>query len=147
MAACPYCKIVTGDLESIVVHQDQLCTAFMSIQPINPGHLILVPNEHIPDLEGLSPDTAAHLFQIGGQLGRAVRHSGIQCQGINLYLAESWAGSQEVPHLHLHIIPRFEGDGFDFQYSPRYAELPTRRELENNAFYIKQALQELIPGE
>lgn len=117
----------------------------MDIQPFNAGHLLLMPNEHIADLAGVPPETVSHLFLIAQKLALAVRQSGVQCEGINLLLADGKAAMQEVPHLHLHIIPRFEGDGFGFQFSPRYAELPTREELDTNAFHIKQALGEISP--
>jgi histidine triad (HIT) family protein len=143
MADCPFCKILAGDLVGSFVYQDKICSAIMDIQPFNAGHLLLLPNEHIADLAGAPPETVSHLFLIAQKLALAVRQSGIQCEGINLLLADGKAAMQEVPHLHLHIIPRFEGDGFGFQFSPRYAELPTREELNTNAFHIRQALGEI----
>ncbi|HDD54695.1 MAG TPA: HIT family protein [Chloroflexi bacterium] len=147
MADCPFCKIIAGDLSSSFVYKDEVCSAIMDIQPVNAGHVLLMPNEHIADLAGLPPETASHIFLIAQKLAFAVRQSGVQCEGINLFLADGKAAMQEVPHFHLHIIPRFEGDGFGFQFSPRYAELPTREELDANAHHIKQALEGLSPGD
>jgi histidine triad (HIT) family protein len=141
MSDCPFCNILAGDLPASIVFQDELCSGVMDIQPINPGHLLIMPNDHIEDLASLSPEVVSHMFLVAQQAAQAIRRSGIQCEGINLFLADGKAAMQEVPHVHLHIIPRYQDDGFGFQFSPRYAELPTRDELENNAFHIKQAFE------
>jgi histidine triad (HIT) family protein len=140
---CIFCSILAGDLPSTKIYQDDICTGFMDIHPINPGHLLIVPNEHYIGLEDLPPETGQHIFAVGQKLARALQGSGLQCEGINLFLADGKAAMQEVFHFHLHVIPRFKDDGFGFQFSPRYAELPTKQELENNAFHIKRSLGEL----
>ena len=145
MSDCPFCNIIAGDLQGSFVYQDEVCTALMDIQPINDGHLLVMPNEHISDLSSLPPETASHIFLVAQKLASALRKSGVQCEGINLFLADGKAAMQVVPHFHLHIIPRYQDDGFSFQFSPRYAELPTRKELDDNAFHIRQALQESPP--
>ncbi len=140
MSDCPFCNIIAGDIPGSFVYQDEICSAVMDIQPINAGHILVMPNEHIPDLSSVPPEIASHLFLIAQKLAFAVRQSGIQCEGINLFLADGEAAMQQVPHFHLHIIPRYQDDGFGFEFSPRYFELPTREELEDNAFHIKGAL-------
>ena len=147
MTDCPFCKIITGDLIGSFVYKDKVCSAIMDIQPVNAGHLLVIPNEHVADLAGLQPETASHIILIAQKLALAVRQSGVQCEGINLFLADGKAAMQVVPHVHLHIIPRFEEDGFGFQFSPRYAELPTREELDANAYHIRQALEEISPSD
>jgi histidine triad (HIT) family protein len=141
MEKCPFCNIISGILAGTLLYQDEICTAIMDIQPINPGHMLIMPNLHLPDLASLPPETGKHLFAVGQKLAAALRQSGVECQGVNFLLADGKAAMQEVLHLHLHIIPRFEGDGFGFQFSPRYAELPTRDELEDIGFHIKKALE------
>ena len=144
MENCLFCKIIAGELEGTIVYKDEICTALMDIQPINPGHLMVIPNDHSKDLTELPPETGKHIFAIAQNLAAALRRSGIRCEGINLFLADGKAAMQEVFHFHLHVIPRYDGDGFGFQFSPRYAELPTRDELDKNGFYIKQVLEDLI---
>ena len=141
MDKCPFCNILSGNLEGTIVYQDEICTAIMDIQPINPGHILVIPNQHIPDLAGLPPDIGKHIFAIGQKLASALRQSSVQCEGVNLFLADGKAAMQDVFHTHLHVIPRFEGDGFGFTFSPRYAELPTRDELENIGYYLKEAIK------
>ena len=140
MENCPFCKILKGELPSTLVYSDEICTTLMDIQPFNPGHLLVIPNEHISGFSDLPTETGKHIFGIAQKLAQALKTSGILSDGINLFLADGKAAMQEVPHLHLHIIPRFEGDGFEFKFSPRHVELPTRDELEKNAYHIQQAL-------
>jgi len=144
MDDCLFCSILASELESTKVYQDQECTVLMDIQPINPGHMLVIPNEHHPSLESLPVDLGQHIFSVAQKTASALRSSGIQCEGVNLFLADGKAAMQEVRHFHLHVIPRYEGDGFGFQFSPRYAELPTRDELEKNAFHIQRSLEDII---
>lgn len=139
MDDCPFCRMINGDLDCVLVHQDSLSTALMSMQPANPGHVLLLPNEHIGTLDELPLETAQHLMLISRQLASAIQGSGVECDGINLYLAEGLAPGQNKSHLLLHIIPRFVNDGFELTLSTRNAELPTRDELEKNAFHLRQA--------
>jgi histidine triad (HIT) family protein len=141
--SCTFCAILAGELPSTIVHQDQVCIAIMDIQPVNPGHLLLITREHFTGFKDLPPEICSQFFTRAQKLADAIRQSGIQCEGINVLLADGTAAGQQVPHFHLHIIPRFQEDSFGFQFSPRYAELPTRDELENNAYYIRQALENL----
>lgn len=141
MNDCPFCKILAGDLPSSEVYRDNRCTVILDIQPINPGHMLVLPNQHSTHLSELEPDLASALFLTARTAASALMDSGIQAEGYNLLLADGKAANQEVPHAHLHVIPRFEGDGFSFTFSPRYYELPTRDELDKNAFFIRQALK------
>jgi len=144
MTDCPFCKIANGNLPASIVYQDDLITAFLDVQPINPGHILVIPNEHFQNLEELPPEIGQHLFSLAQQMAAALRKSGIQSPGINLFLADGKEAMQEVPHLHLHVFPRYEGDGFEFQFSPTYFELPTRDELDKNAQHIQQSLQNIL---
>lgn len=143
MNNCPFCKIIAGEIPASIVYQDERCLAFMDIQPINPGHVLVSPKEHIEHFADLNPALSSHLIQVTQQLARGLMDSGIESEGFNIFLADGAAAMQEVPHTHLHIIPRFEGDGFEFQFSPRYFELPTRDELDKNAHFINKALSDL----
>jgi histidine triad (HIT) family protein len=137
---CIFCEILSGTAPASVVYRDELCTAFMDIQPVNPGHLLVVPNRHATYLADLPAETGAHMFRVAQQLTRALRHSGLRCEGLNLFLADGRAAMQDIFHVHLHIIPRYEGDGFGFRFGPAYGIRPPRAELDRIAQQIKQAL-------
>jgi histidine triad (HIT) family protein len=140
MNGCIFCDILKGQQPASLVFRDQICTAFMDIQPVNPGHLLVIPNAHAGNLSELDIDTGAHLFQVAQRLAAALRKSSVLCEGINLFLADGTVAGQEIFHVHLHVLPRFRGDGFGFKFGPDYFNLPKRSELDRIAEVIKDAL-------
>ena len=112
----------------------------MDIRPVNPGHLLVIPIEHRPSLADIDADTAGHLMKVGHRLASAVRTSGIRCEGVNLFLADGKEAMQEVFHVHLHVIPRYAGDGFGLRFGPDYDTLPPRSELDRIAASIRETL-------
>jgi histidine triad (HIT) family protein len=82
---------------------------------------------------------------MGMRVAAALRICGVRCEGVNLLLADGEAAGQEVFHAHLHVLPRFVGDGFGFKFSPNYFDLPPRAELDDIARGTRNALLPL-PG-
>lgn len=111
VAPCVFCDIIRGDAPASVVYADDQVVAFMDIQPVNPGHLLVVPRAHATYLVDLDEAVGGHLFQVGMRLAQAVRQVNVRCEGVDLFLADGEAAGQEILHVHLHIIPRFTGDG------------------------------------
>jgi diadenosine tetraphosphate (Ap4A) HIT family hydrolase len=109
---CIFCDIAAGREPASVIHRDADLIAFMSNAPVNPGHLLVIPQQHAPSLSELPPELAAALFREAQRFGAALRSSTLRCEGLNLFLADGAAASQLVPHVHLHVIPRFTGDSF-----------------------------------
>ncbi len=134
---CVFCAIVTGDLPSSVVYDDARVLAFMDLRPATPGHLLVIPKRHAADLAGLDPEDGAAMFRVAQRVAAGVRASSVAPEGVNLFLADGEAAGQEVPHVHLHVLPRSAGDGLriaaDFQS-------PTRAELDRQAEDIRTAL-------
>lgn len=140
MNECIFCDILRGATPASVVYHDDLCTAFMDVQLVNPGHLLVVPNRHATYLADLPAETSAQMFRVAQRLAWALRRSGVRCEGVNLFLADGEAAGQDVFHIHLHVIPRYQGDGFGFRFSPAYGIRPPRTELDQIAQQIKQVL-------
>jgi histidine triad (HIT) family protein len=140
MTSCIFCEIAQGRAPASIVYADDSVLAFMDIQPVNPGHVLVVPRSHTRHLADLTGDTAVRLFQAGVQLASAVRRSGVRCEGVNLFLADGEAAGQVVPHVHLHVVPRFRGDGFGLRFGPSYGDRPERAALDAVAGRIRQAL-------
>ena len=138
--SCIFCRIVADQVEASKVYQDDTVTAFMDKQPLNPGHLLVVPNEHTTNLAGLDETIAGRMFVVGRQLARALRHSGLRCEGVNLFLADGPAAGQTVFHSHLHVIPRFMGDGFGLRFPPGYGSGVSREDLDTIAAKVEAAL-------
>ncbi len=137
---CIFCDILAGTLESSVVYRDVHCTAFMTIRPVNPGHLLVVPNQHAKGLGDLNPEAGAQMFRAAHRLAAALRKSSLRCEGINFFLADGEAAMQEVFHVHLHVLPRFKDDGFGLNFPPRFFQEPARLELDQAAAAIRAAL-------
>jgi histidine triad (HIT) family protein len=137
---CIFCEILSGRLPASIVHQDDVCTAFMDIQPVNPGHVLVIPNRHAAFLADLDEDMGAHMFRIALRLAQALRNSGVKCEGVNLFLADGEAAMQEIFHVHLHVFPRYEGDGFGVTFSPSYLSRPDRSELDEIAERLRGVL-------
>ncbi len=140
MTECIFCEILASHSPASIVYRDEVCTAFMDIRPVNPGHVLVAPNEHAATLAELKPDTGAHMFRVAQRLAAAVRNSGVKCEGVNLWLSDGAAAFQDVFHVHLHVIPRYAGDGFGLKFGPHFFTRPGRAELDTIAAQIKRAL-------
>ena len=139
--SCVFCEIVRGTAESSIVCADDAVVAFMDIQPVNEGHILVVPRAHAAQLSELDEETGAQLFRVAMRVSEAMRQSGVRCEGVNLFLADGEAAGQEVFHVHLHLIPRFRGDGFGFRFGPEYGVLPGRARLDALALAVRQVLE------
>jgi histidine triad (HIT) family protein len=140
MTGCVFCDILAGKLPSSQVFGDGVCAAFLDIQPVNPGHVLVVPHWHAASLADLDPQTGGHMFRVGQQLAAALRRSGLRCEGVNLFLADGEAAGQDVLHVHLHVIPRFAGDGFGLRFGPGNRQRPARVVLDEIALKLKDCL-------
>ena len=134
---CVFCGIVTGELESSRVYEDDDVVAFMDLQPVTTGHVLVVPRVHAPHLADLDDDLGASVFRVGQRVAAALRASGLPCEGVNLFLADGEAAFQEVFHLHLHVFPRTPGDGFRISAGWRVRE---RDELDEVAARVRSGL-------
>ena len=113
----------------------------MDIQPVNPGHLLVIPHRHSAYLADLSEEEGAQMFRVARRLAAALRLSGVKSEGVNLFLADGEAAGQEVFHVHLHVFPRYGGDGFGLKFPRRYFQKPGREELNEAAEKIRRALE------
>ncbi|WP_103338300.1 HIT family protein [Amycolatopsis sp. CA-126428] len=134
---CAFCAIVARQAEASVVHEDEVVVAFMDMNPVTPGHLLVVPREHASGLEDLDRATSAHVWSVGHDLARALRRLRRGCEGINILLCDGEAAFQTVFHFHLHVIPRYAGDGWTLK-----ADTPERERslLESDAQAIRDAI-------
>jgi histidine triad (HIT) family protein len=138
MPDCIFCRILAGELPASFVHRDESVAAFMDIQPVNPGHLLVVPVQHGAHLADIDAETAADVMRVGHAAAAALRASGLTCEGVNFFLADGEAAMQEVFHVHLHVFPRFKGDGFGLTFHPQYhTRRPERRELDDHAMALR----------
>jgi histidine triad (HIT) family protein len=142
-SSCIFCQIIDEKADGSIVYRDDLVTAFMDIRPVNPGHLLVVPNDHAADLSALDDEeVTGHIFKIGKRLAQNLRQTDLNCKGVNLHMADGAAAGQDVFHTHLHVIPRFGGDGLGFLIHGQGHVSPSREDLDETAEKITQALAE-----
>jgi histidine triad (HIT) family protein len=109
---CIFCAIVGGQAAASVVYEDETVVAFMDLNPVTLGHLLVVPRKHAVGLEDLDVATSAHSWAVGHDMARALRRSDMRCEGINVLVCDGEVAFQSVFHFHLHVIPRYTGDGW-----------------------------------
>jgi histidine triad (HIT) family protein len=136
---CKFCQIIAGQSPGTIVYQDDAAVAFMDIKPVNPGHVLVIPRVHATYLADLDEDAGAYLFAVAMRVAAALRRSDLPCEGVNLFLADGESAGQEVFHVHLHVIPRFKGDGFGLRFGPDY-RVRSRAELDEAGARIREAL-------
>jgi diadenosine tetraphosphate (Ap4A) HIT family hydrolase len=147
---CVFCAILAGSLPASFIYRDGRTAAFMDIQPVTPGHVLVIPAAHAPSLADLEREDGERLFAVGQRVAAAARtaaESGaIRCEGVNFFLADGVAAGQEVFHVHLHVLPRFAGDGFGLTFPADYAARPPRAELDRIAAALQRALPASATG-
>ena len=137
---CVFCKILSGELESSIVAEDEHAVAFMDIAPFNAGHVLVVPRRHAVQLNDLREDEAANVFRLVHRVATALPKSGLRCEGYNLVQNNGSAAGQDVFHVHFHLIPRFRGDSVRFWVDPNRSQYG-RADLDQFAKNITAAME------
>ena len=107
---CLFCRIVGGELPAQRVYEDERTIAFMDINPTSRGHVLVVPRTHSADLLEIEADDLAACLSTAKHIAGWQRFR-LKADGVNLLQSTGRAASQVVFHFHLHVIPRYEGDG------------------------------------
>lgn len=116
-ASCILCGIVAGTSPARVVYEDDKTMAFLDIAPAAPGHTLVIPKAHVPHLLESTPEGAAAVIQTARIVARLI-DARLQPDGLTLFQAIKEAGWQEVHHLHVHVVPRWNGDELVRPYDP-----------------------------
>lgn len=136
MTDCVFCKIRDGVIPSLKVYEDDRTLAIMDINPLNPGHTLVLTKTHAATLFESTPDDLSAAIVAARTVAMAIRKA-LQPDGLNMLQANGAAAFQSVPHFHLHLIPRFDKDGrgFDWKLVPG-----DRAEITANSERIRAAL-------
>lgn len=137
MDDCIFCAIVAGTSPASIFYADEQVIGFLDINPVTEGHALIIPRRHAPDLAALDEVTGQRLWLVAQRTAAALRASGLRCEGVNFFLADGEAAFQEVFHLHLHVFPRYPGDGF--RLDADWSQRPQRSALEVTAQQIAAA--------
>jgi histidine triad (HIT) family protein len=138
---CTFCDLIHGAGEVSICFEDAESIAFMDIQPVNAGHVLVVPRAHHERLEDLPQELAMHLFDVAAQLAPAVKQVA-GADAMNIVVSSGHAAGQDEPHFHVHVIPRKPGDGFDIPLPFSGSDMPDRTLLDASAARIMTALRD-----
>lgn len=141
MAECVFCEIVAGRSPVSTFYEDDLVLGLMTLGPVTEGHAMVMPKDHAAYLADLDEATGRHLWTITQRTAAAIRECGVQCEGINLFLADGEAAFQEIFHVHMHVFPRYRGDSFKLVAD--WDNKPPREELDRVAAQIEIAYNRL----
>jgi histidine triad (HIT) family protein len=140
---CTFCDLIHGAGEVSICYEDSDALAFMDIQPVNTGHVLVVSRSHYERLEDVPAELAMHLFRVANRLVPAVRRVA-KAEGINIVVNSGSAAGQDEPHYHVHVIPRLPGDGFDVPLPFSGSAMPDRTQLDATAVRIMTALRDPV---
>ena len=140
MSKCVFCDIVAGQVPASVVYEDEVALAFMDIYPVHPSHTLVIPRTHVADLASCPPELVGELFQVSARLAPAIA-AATNAAGFNVWTANGKAAGQEVFHLHLHILPRYDDDTFGLRFPKGYPKEAPREALEELAVKIRQVVR------
>jgi len=136
-----FARILRDELPSTRVYEDDRCVVILDIAPVNPGHLLVIPKAPAQLVAELDPEVASHMFTVGVRVSEAVRSAAPRCEDVNFWIADGEAAGQEVPHVHLHIIPRFAGDGFGWKSGPHNRQMQSPEALKAVGDALKAAVE------
>jgi histidine triad (HIT) family protein len=135
--SCIFCRIVAGEIPAEIVARDPGALAFLDIQPLADGHVVIIPTAHAARVEDLDPAAAAALFRTVARLAGPVRRA-LGADATTIGINDGEASGQTIPHVHAHIVPRWTGDGAGTVHTifPR----KTKRTVAQAAAAIRKAL-------
>jgi len=135
---CLFCKIISGKIPSNRVYEDDAVFAFLDIYPASEGHTLVTPIKHFSNFTDMNSEDVASLFEVARKITAAVEKA-FSAEGSNIGINNGEAAGQEVPHVHVHVIPRKKGDGGRGIKSIVWTE-PDTNNLEEIAEKIRRAL-------
>jgi histidine triad (HIT) family protein len=140
---CTFCDLIHGAGEASICYEDSDAIAFMDIQPVNAGHVLVVSRTHYENLEDIPSELAMHLFRVATKLVPAVMRIA-EAEGMNIVVNSGSAAGQDEPHYHVHVIPRCANDGFDIPLPFAASAMPDRTLLDATAVRIMTALRDPV---
>ncbi len=114
MENCIFCKIAKGEIKDTIFYEDKNFVAFLDIRPINPGHTLVIPKEHYDNIFVMPENLVKEYFALVHRLGPKIKEA-LNAGWINILIF-----GEEIKHAHIHILPRFGGDGFQYPVQKSY---------------------------
>jgi len=118
MSDCLFCKIISGEIPSYTLYEDDLFKVILDRFPSAVGHTLIIVKEHCENIYALPPETAARLFPLAASFAKKLQ-AALRCDGLNVLQNNGEAAGQTVPHFHVHLIPRYKNDGVKIDWEPQ----------------------------
>ena len=118
---CLFCKIVAGEIPAEKVYEDADTLAFLDIKPVNPGHTLVIPKDHYENVFEAPEEVWGKVMQSVKKVAHAMKN-GLPVDDLNIAMNNGKHAGQVIFHAHVHVIPRYEGDGFELWHGKDYAE-------------------------
>lgn len=118
MNNCLFCKIASGELESATIFESNDFRVILDKFPSGKGHTLIVTKEHFENIYDIDGETAGKLFALATVVAKSLKKV-LSCDGMNILQNNGEVAGQTVMHFHLHLIPRFDGDGIDFHWKTK----------------------------
>jgi histidine triad (HIT) family protein len=129
MDNCIFCKIIRKEIPAHVVYEDESTLAFLDINPINPGHVLVIPKAHHADLLSTPDELLREVMSVARKIAQA-SITALNAPGFNIGVNNGAAAGQVVPHVHLHVMPRFQNDGHELWHGKPYGAGEAERAAE-----------------
>ena len=133
---CVFCRIVAGEIPSTRIYEDEETLAFMDIGPVVKGHALVIPKKHFDPITATPDAVLARLISVVKSVARA-QVKGLAADGINVTQANGRVAGQVVPHIHFHVIPRFNDDHHSWNW--KQGKYESSAEMEELASRIRSA--------
>ncbi|MBX3147443.1 MAG: HIT family protein [Gemmatimonadales bacterium] len=140
MTPCAFCDIVAGRQAATLIAADRDTVAFLDLRQFHPGHVLVVPRDHVADIRGVSDDLAAAIMLTVARMARAVS-AVFPNDGLSVWHSAGPGAGQEVPHLHFHVHPRIAGDEL-LRIYPAPPNHPERAELDAWGHRLRRAIEQ-----
>ena len=125
---CLFCKIANKEIKSDIVYEDDDIIAFLDINPVHPGHTLVVPKKHSETIFDTDEETLKKIIAVVKKVAHAIKEA-TNCDGLNVVQNNYRAGHQVIGHIHFHVIPRYEGDGLKTWPQKPYESDEKRQEM------------------
>jgi histidine triad (HIT) family protein len=128
---CLFCKIVKKEIPAEIVYEDEIILSFLDIDPINEGHLLIIPKKHYLDLDELDEATAVHIMKFSIKATRALKKV-FQPEGYSIM--QNGGHFNDIGHYHMHIFPRYKSDGFGWTCSEVDGQKQSIKDIRSKIF-------------
>ena len=139
--SCVFCRIIGGEEMVSVIYEDEEVISFLDIQPLYPGHVLVLPKAHYKNLFYVPEELVARTFATARRIMPGLRRA-TGCRAVNLFSPNGAHGGQDVFHFHLHLIPVPEGEPFPLQLPDPSAAVPTRSQLDVMGAHVGRCIND-----